>query len=84
MAIRALHGYTITCDIIDNTKNILISAGLNDWRVSCLRRSFIAPAPEFVLNKLLNFDKDNALSFSKSYLQKYEVMMSNILNAFTK
>ena len=65
-------------------KHILISAGLNDWRVSCLRRSFIAPAPEFVLNKLLNFDKDNALSFSKSYLQKYEVMMSNILNAFTK
>lgn len=65
-------------------KHILISAGLNDWRVSCLRRSFIAPAPEFVLDKLLNFNKDNALSFSKSYLQKYEVMMSNILNAFTK
>ena len=65
-------------------KHILISAGLNDWRVSCLRRSFIAPAPEFVLDKLLNFNKDNALCFSKSYLQKYEVMMSNILNAFTK
>ena len=80
---KRLNGF-LSNDHSSKIKHILISAGLNDWRVSCLRRSFIAPAPEFVLNKLLNFDKDTALSFSKSYLQKYEVMMSNILNAFTK
>lgn len=79
---KRLNGF-LSNDQSSKIKHIIKSAGLNDWRVTCLRRSFTAPAPEFVLDKLLNFDKDNVLNFSQSYLQKYEVMMSNILKAFT-
>lgn len=80
---KKLNGF-YSNDYSSKIKHILTLAGLNDWRVSCLRRSFIPPKPEYVLDKVLNFDKDKALSFSKSYLQKYETMMSNILKSFTK
>ena len=80
---KKLNGF-YSNDSSSKIKHILTLAGLNDWRVSCLRRSFIPPKPEYVLDKVLDFNKDKALSFSKSYLQKYETMMSNILKSFTK
>lgn len=71
-------------DSSSKIRHILNLAGLSEWRVSCLRRAFIAPTPHYVLEKVINFDKDKALRFSKSYLQKYETMMINILKSIKK
>lgn len=79
---KKLNGFYCN-DYSSKIQHILNLAGFNDWRVSCLHRTFIAPAPKQVLNKIMSFDKKKALEFSNSYIQKYNNMMFNILNSFS-
>ena len=70
-------------DYSSKIKHILSLAGLENNRISCIRRSFTPPTPQFVFNNLLNFDKQKAQKFADEYLAKYETMMSNILNSLS-
>lgn len=69
-------------DYSSKIKHILSLADLGNNRVSCIRRSFTPPTPQFVLENILKFDKKKAEKFSDIYLERYETMMSNILNSF--
>ena len=80
---KKLNGF-YSNDHSSKIKHILTLAGLDDWRVSCLHRSFTSPIPQFVLDKVVNFNREKALAFSKIYLDKYNQMMSNILNSFVQ
>ena len=66
-------------DYSSKIKHILSLAGLKDNRVSCIQRSFEPPIPQYVFDKVLNFDKNRARCFAESYLKKHEKMMSDIL-----
>lgn len=61
--------------------HILSLANLLQYRVSCLSRYFIAPAPEYVLEKIIHFDKEQEKRFADAYYEKYQIMMSNILKS---
>ena len=67
-------------DYSSKIKHILNLAGLQNNRVSCLRRSFVAPAPQFVFSRLYNFKSEKAKLFAVDYLARYEKMMFNIIN----
>ncbi len=71
-------------DYSSKIKHILSLADLEDYRVSCIRRSFTPPTPQHVLDMLLNFNTLKAKDFAAAYLAKYENMMSNILKSFTR
>ena len=79
--IKKFNGF-FSNDNSSKIKHILTLAGLLDYRVSCLRRSFTAPAPKYVLDKVLHFDREKSMDFSKLYLQQYENMMSHIIKSF--
>jgi hypothetical protein len=79
---KKLNGF-YSNDYSSKIKHILSLADLGNNRVSCIRRSFTAPTPEFVMDNILKFDKKKTKIFSDIYLAKYETMMSNILNSFT-
>lgn len=68
-------------DYSSKIKHILNLAGLQDNRVSCLRRSFVVPEPGFVLSRLSDFESDKAQRFAANYLSQYERMMCNIVSA---
>lgn len=69
-------------DYSSKIKHILSQAELEDCRVSCINRSFTAPSPKYVLDKVVNFNTNKAQQFSKLYIKKYENMMSNIFKSF--
>lgn len=79
--IKKLNGF-YSNDYSSKIKHILSLADLEENRVSCLNRSFIAPDPKYVLDKVVNFDSNKAQQFSTLYLKKYENMMSNIFKSF--
>ena len=66
-------------DYSSKIKHILSLAKLENNRVSCIQRSFVPPTPQYVFDKVLNFDKNKASCFAESYLKKYIKMMSDIL-----
>lgn len=78
---RKLNGLWID-DSSSKIKHILTLSGLHENRVSCLRRSFSPPKPQFVFERLYCFDRRKAWNFSCEYLNLYERMMSNLINAF--
>lgn len=69
-------------DYSSKIKHILSLAGVENNRVSCIRRSFIPPTPQFVLDNILKFNKKKVEHFSEAYFSRYETMMSDILNSF--
>ena len=78
--IKKLNGF-YSSDYSSKIKHILTLADLEGNRVSCLNRSFIAPNPKYVLDKVVNFNTIKAQQFSTLYLKKYENMMSNIIKS---
>ena len=64
-------------------KHILHLAGQERNRTSCLKRSFNAPSPEFVFEKILKFDCNKSNSFAQHYLDEYNRMMKQILTILT-
>ncbi len=56
--------------------HVLKEAKLLEYRVSCLKKGFIAPSAEFVFNKIVNFKGSE--NFSKLYYDRYIDMMNNI------
>lgn len=65
-------------------KHILSLANLLEYRVSCLNRIFIAPKPEFVLDKVLTFDINKSRKFRQEYYEKYSTMMNKIVEVIEK
>ena len=59
--------------------DVIKNANLTDYRVGCLGRNFKAPSIEFVYDKLVHFDYENANQFANQQFERYEKMMSNIL-----
>lgn len=70
-------------DYSSKIKHILSLAGLPENRISCLRRSFVAPVPELVLERLMNGNKEKMMFFSMDYLKKYNIMMQEIVSAIS-
>lgn len=60
--------------------HILKKAQLEGFRVSCLMRHFIPPTPDFVLDKVMNFEKCKSEKFRRFYLDEYNRMMINLIN----
>ena len=60
-------------------KHILSLADMLDYRVSCLNRFYVAPKPEFVLEKVLAFDNTKTRKFRTEYYEKYVDMMNDIV-----
>lgn len=79
--IKKLNGF-YSSDYSSKIKHILSLADLEENRISCVNRSFIAPDPKYVLDKVVNFDTNKAQQFSTLYLKKYENMMFNIFKSF--
>lgn len=79
--IKRLNGL-ITNDSSSKIKHILNAATLTYNRISCLHRSFVAPTPQSVFDKVVLFDFDKSSNFVDYYLLLYKKMMSDILNSF--
>lgn len=77
---RKLNGLRCN-DSSSKIKHILSLSGLLENRVSCLRRSFVPPKPQFVFEQLSSFDRKRAWNFSCNYYSLYEIIMSNLLTA---
>lgn len=60
--------------------DIIKDANLLEYRVGCLQRGFVSPSIEHVYNKLLYFDHKTPESFACQQLEKYNKMMTSILN----
>lgn len=63
-------------------KHILAHADMSDYRSSCCNEQFTPPEPEFVLNRLIDFDRDKVKMFSQKQTETYCIMMNSILNSF--
>ena len=61
--------------------HILSLAGLESNRISCLKHGFRAPAPEYVLDKLMQFDTRKEAAFAETCYTRYKTMLSTIQNA---
>lgn len=70
-------------DCSSKIRHILSLAGLPENRISCLRRSFVAPVPDLVLERLMNIKKEKRMVFSIDYLKKYNIMMQEIVSAIS-
>lgn len=64
-------------------KHILETAGLNDWRISCISKRFQAPTAKVIFKKLMAFDKDKSKAFADTYYAKYLSMMDAIISSLT-
>ncbi|MBQ7448855.1 MAG: polysaccharide pyruvyl transferase family protein [Paludibacteraceae bacterium] len=76
---NGLYSYENTSKI----KHILHLAGQEQYRVSCLKRTFTPPSPDFVLNKIINFNGEQSTLFAETYLNKYNQMMKEIINTLS-
>lgn len=74
---RHLNGL-LSDDSSSKIRHILSHGGLEKYRISCLPHFFNAPPPDFVLDKILTFDKERELKFAEAYNAKYLEMMLNI------
>lgn len=72
----------LTSDKSSKIRHILETAGLADWRTSCISRRFSAPVPNDIYLRLRSFDLDKSNAFADIYYQKYKGMMSKILQSF--
>jgi hypothetical protein len=64
------------------TFQLLETAGFNDLRISIAKRfHFKAPTPQYVLEKIISFNKENCALFSNQMRDEYKTMMNELLNA---
>lgn len=80
--LKHLNGF-ITSDKSSKIKHILEIAGLADWRISCISKTFNAPNATNIYNKLKDFNTNISKEFSKLYYNRYEIMMKDILKSLT-
>lgn len=74
------HANGLFCDSsTSKIRHILKVAGFLDCRVSSNSLFRRTPKPAFVLEKLQSFDRDKCAAFAQGYLDKYNEMMSMIL-----
>ncbi len=71
----------ISSDKSSKIRHILDLASLADQRISCIHRYFKAPAPAWVLNRILHFDTTKSKFFADRYYAKYQEMMQSIETA---
>lgn len=79
--LKRLNGI-ITTDKSSKIKHLLDSAGLAEWRVSCISKTFKSPCASYVYDKFKNFNSSSMIKFADDYYAKYLGMMNNILNSF--
>lgn len=79
--IKKFNGFC-TNDYSSKIKHILHLAGLEDYRISCLARTFTPPTPRYVMDKLLHFPIDQTRRFAENYYGQYKNMMQQILHSF--
>ena len=60
--------------------HIISMAGLNDNRISSIKRGFSAPNPEYVIERIKSFDTDKAYNFASDYYGRYTAMMNKIIS----
>lgn len=63
--------------------HLLRQAQLSQYRTSCIASGYKAPLPEYVLEKLLDFDSVAEKNFAEEYYRKYLMMMSDIIHAIS-
>ncbi len=80
--LKRLNGLVVS-DRSSKIKHILHSAGLSDFRVSCISKTFKAPTPEFVYERVRRFPSNKAKAFADEYYNKYCDMMDRILKSMT-
>ncbi len=68
-------------DTSSKIRHILGLANQSAQRISCIHRGFKAPAPAWILDKILHFDKTKSNIFAAAYYAKYQRMMQDIENA---
>ena len=73
-----------TNDSSSKIRHILSIADMLDYRVPCIFRFFKSPKPEFVLEKILSFDKTKTTKFRTEYYKKYSDMMNKIIQVIEK
>lgn len=64
--------------------DILARADMLDYWIPSHRFTLKKISAKLVFSKLLNFDRNKALSFSNYYYQEYEMNMINIINSLKK
>lgn len=62
--------------------DILNRADLQENRSSCIPHGYIPPSPAFVLERILDFDRNKCKAFSGRYYDLYNETMKKILDLF--
>lgn len=62
--------------------HILKQADFLENHFSALNYLSHRPSPEFVLDKIMNFDREKCIAFATSYYKKYQNMMEDICRVF--
>ena len=73
----------LASDRSSKIKHILHSAALEDWRISCISKTFSAPSPNNIYNRLKSFDCNKSKTFARGYYKRYQDMMENIIQSLT-
>ena len=73
----------LASDQSSKIKHILHSAALEDWRISCISKTFSAPNPNNIYRRLISFDYNKSKAFAGEYYKQYQDMMANIIHALT-
>ncbi len=69
----------VATDKSSKIKHILETAGLQEYRISCISKMFRAPAAREVYERLGVFDRSRSVLFANQYLNSYLDMMQTIL-----
>lgn len=73
----------VTSDKSSKIRHILETAGLADWRISCISRKFNSPSATYIYKKLQAFNTNASKTFAGAYYEKYLSTMDTIINTLT-
>lgn len=74
----------VTSDKSSKIRHILETAGLAEWRISCISKKFKAPAAADIYDRFKAFDADKSRLFADTYYKTYLSTMDSILTALTQ
>ena len=80
---RFVNKYQID-DSTSKIKHILGEANMSEYRLSTNTCKTNPPKPDYILTKLLEFERDRVLLFSSNQYQAYDKMLQVILEKFTQ
>ena len=60
--------------------DIIEKSGFPDNRISLMGKGYKCPKPEYILSKIVGFDRERCKHFSHRQIDEYEKMMNNIIS----